>query len=105
MHEEPFALNHLTQVAPMLTAKKVALSPHVSQCASHCQATHYVAGAYIERGIRANSNDILACIGPETHRASFPCSACQALNSHSARCQSSRVSISCTRWRGKNTGT
>src|SRR5690554_3879869 len=101
-------LDQFTQVPRVLPAEEVALGTLSLQSIGEGQAAHDVAAADLQRGVCAERNYLpLEARGYRrlAHAQSPCCWACQALNSHSARCQSSGVSISWTRWRGSVTGT
>src|SRR5699024_2778830 len=80
--------DYFKQVTFMFTANEVAYCAPCSQCIRQCEAAHHMTSTYLDGSIAAEDD-------------SHPCS---ALNSHSARSQSSGVSISCTRCLGKITG-
>src|SRR5690554_5709664 len=100
-------LDQFTQVPRVLPAEEVALGALGLQSIGKGQAAHDVAAADFERGVGTKGDHLpLQARGYRRFTHAPPsCWACQALNSHSARCQSSGVSISWTRWRGSFTGT
>ena len=87
--------NDFKEVAGVLAADEVTLRALGFEGVGQGQATHDVPTAHEQRSVGAK-DDFLRCHGDH-----FSCS---ALNIHSARCQSSGVSMSCTRWRGSLMG-
>jgi len=88
-----FLPHPLNKVPGMFAADEMAFNTALTQSVRQRQTTHDMTRTNLQRGI-----------GTENHLA-YQFSACIALNSHSARTQSSCVSISWTRWRGNTTGT
>ena len=89
MHIKTLAADMSYQVASMFPADEFAFIALLLECVGQGQATHHMTCAHLQRGIDTQNN---------LHRGGAHCaSACMALNNHSARTQSSGVSISCTR--------
>src|SRR5690554_4384943 len=90
-------LDQLDQVPGVFPAEEVALGALGLQGIGEGQAAHDVAAADLQRGVGAEGDHLPLELGGYRRFAHAPpscCWACQALNSHSARCQSSGVSIS-----------
>jgi len=82
-------LNVGNQIALVFLAQEIAFPPFILHGLRQRQTAHHMSSTHMDGCINAK-NDF--------HKA------LSALNNHSARSQSSCVSISCTRWRGNRMG-